>query len=167
MTFSLILAKTFIFAKTLQLNLLIHSHLPFLIDIINPINASLDILSDLTFSIKTNFICPSLSVGIQFYAPTSLLHDALRISRPAPGREMAYWVDEWVLSSNRPLESFWDNDELHNPLNAVGLTLWWSKHQLPDCPLWDNIGEVSRSCMRLETYNKIPSGKKGLDESVV
>ena len=70
--FSLILAKTFILAKTLQSNLLIYSHWLFLIDIINPINLSSDILSDLIFSIRMNLIRPSLSVGIQFYAPTSL-----------------------------------------------------------------------------------------------
>ena len=71
-----------------------------------------------------NLIRRSLSVGIQFYAPSSLLHNALRTSSPAPSRGMAYQVDEWVLSSDMPLKSFWDNDELHDPLDAAGLALW-------------------------------------------
>lgn len=67
--FSPTFAKCFIFAKTLWLNLLIHSYRPFLINIINPINLFSDISSDLTFSIRMNLIYSNLSVGIQFYAP--------------------------------------------------------------------------------------------------
>ena len=54
------------------------------------------------------------------------------------------------LTYSKPSWCAWSG-EMSEPLDAAGSALWWRKTSASWCPLWESVGEVSRSYMRLET----------------